>query len=88
MPAEPVPRRPSPVPREIALFAAAISFLLPGVGHLLVRAWARGLLWSLGSLVVALAGGGVALLLLMAIAAIDAYVFARDATQRPKETQS
>ena len=88
MPAEPVPRPPTADPRQIALTAAAISFLFPGLGHLLVRARSRGLLWAVGWLVVAVAGGGVALLLLMVISAIDAYVFARVATQRPEEEQS
>ncbi len=77
MAARPVPERPPADPRQVAMLAAGISFLFPGLGHFLVRAWARGAIWALGWLVVTIAGGGVAVLLLMAISAVDAYVFAR-----------
>ena len=77
MAAKPIPERPPADPRQVALIAAAISFLFPGIGPFLVHAWARGAIWALGWVVVGLAGGGVALLALMAISAVDAYAFAR-----------
>lgn len=72
--------KPAPSPARLALPAALLSFMAPGVGHLLIRAWSRGALWLAGWLVLG-AVSGVAhspvVLLLMAIAAVDAFVFAR-----------
>ena len=61
------------------LIAAALSLLLPGFGHFLIRSWLRGAIWLAGWFVVGAAGGvphGPAVVLLMLTAAVDAYVLA------------
>ena len=76
--------RPSPGvasrrPARLALPAVLLSVLLPGAGHLLLRAPLRGAIWMLGWILVARAGQGttVALTLLVVVAAVDAFVIAR-----------
>jgi hypothetical protein len=82
--------RPAPDPTRTAVFAAALTVLFPGAGHALVRDWARAGIWALGWVVVAAAGGGhsAALVVLGAIATIDAYVRARELTARAQEARS
>lgn len=82
--------RPAPDPVRIGLMAAMLSALLPGAGHALLRDWARAGIWAVGWILVGSAGGGhtVALMALMAIAAIDAYVRARQLYGEPQEKTS
>jgi hypothetical protein len=76
------------------LVAAALSFLAPGLGHFLIRSWVRGAIWLTGWLIVGAASGvqhGPAVLLLMLVAAIDAYALAlshpiRGGTSRDRES--
>ena len=61
------------------LVAAALSFLAPGFGHFLIRSWLRGAIWLAGWLIVGAASGvqhGPAVVIVMVVAAIDAYVLA------------
>lgn len=62
-----------------ALLVAALSFVAPGVGHFFIRSWLRGAIWLAGWLIVGAASGiahGPAVLILMLVAGIDAYVLA------------
>jgi len=70
----------APSARHLAVPAALLSFFVPGAGHFLIRAWARGAIWLVGWLIVAAASGvahGPAVLVLMVVSGADAYVFAR-----------
>ena len=87
MSAKPVPGRPATDPRHAAAIVAGISFLFPGSGHLLIGEWARGLTWAAGLLIVTLAGGGLPVLVLMVIAAVDACAFARRPAPPPEEEE-
>ena len=82
--------RPAPDPARMGLMAAMLSVLVPGAGHALLRDWARAGIWAVGWILVGSAGGGhsVALMLLMAIAAIDAYVRARQLHGDPQDKTS
>ena len=80
MPAHPAPDERPSVRRHAPALAAGVSFLFPGFGHFLIGAWARGVIWALGLVVVSAAGGGIFVLVLMAVTAADAYVFAREAS--------
>ena len=63
-----------------ALVPAALSMLLPGAGHLLIRRWGRAAIWFAGWLLIVGASGSShnpAVLVLMVVSAVDAYVFAR-----------
>ena len=75
--------------RQLALPAALVSLVFPGVGHLLIGMYGRAVTWFLGyvvfSFAVGLARPGAALVL-SAIVAVDAYVLARATS--PKETSS
>ena len=79
--------RPAPDPAWIGLMAVMLSALLPGAGHALLRDWARAGIWVLGWILVGSAGGGhsIALMALMVIAAIDAYVRARQLLAPPEK---
>lgn len=60
--------------------AAALSLLLPGAGHVLLRRWGRAAIWFAGWIVVVTAAGyqhSAAVLALMVLAALDAYLIAR-----------
>ena len=48
---------PDVPPHELVGLAAIFSFLVPGLGHLLIGAWPRGAIWLAGWLVVPSAGG-------------------------------
>ena len=75
-----VTARRSPAPAHLALLAAGLSLLLPGVGHFLIRAPLRGLIWLVGWIIVgALSGPSHSpfVLILMLAAAVDAYLVAR-----------
>ena len=76
-------------PRQLAVPAALISLLAPGVGHLLIGLRMRALTWFAGfvglTLVVGLTRPGVTFVLSLIIA-VDAYVLAR--TQPPAEASS
>ena len=85
MAAQRAPDERSSGPRHAPAIAAGVSFLFPGLGHFLIGAWMRGAIWALGLFVVSASGGGIFVLVLMAIAAVDAYVLARDA--RPPEPE-
>jgi hypothetical protein len=66
--------------QEIAGLAAIFSFLVPGLGHLLMGAWLRGAVWLAGWLVVSAAGGGgvhPGVMALMLVAGLDALVYGR-----------
>ena len=63
-----------------ALVPAALSMLLPGAGHLLIRRWGRAAIWFAGWLLIVGASGSShnpAVIALMVVSAVDAYVFAR-----------
>lgn len=71
--------------------AAALSLIVPGVGHLVIRRWGRAAIWFAGWILVAGASGSphnVAVVALMVVAAVDAYVFAqshaREATEQAR----
>ena len=73
-----------------ALMAAALSLVVPGAGHLIIGRWSRAAIWFAGwVLVVGASGSGhnAAVIVLMAVAAADAFVFARiearEAVERP-----
>lgn len=57
-----------------------LSFVLPGLGHMMVRAWTRGLIWLAGWILLTATSGGAAhplVLVLMVATAIDAVVYLR-----------
>ncbi len=61
------------------LLPAAMSMLLPGAGHLLIRRWGRAAIWFAGwVLVVGVSGSShnPAVVALMVFAALDSFVFA------------
>ena len=63
-----------------AVLATLLSAIVPGFGQFLVGAWVRGAIWFTGWLVLAVVAGGAhnaAVMALMVIASIDAYVIAR-----------
>ena len=70
-------RRREPLPPSLP---ALFSLIAPGAGHILIGMWTRGAVWLLGSYVLAATApmSVLPLLALMAIAAADAYVCARD----------
>jgi hypothetical protein len=60
--------------------AGVFSFLIPGLGHLLIRAWLRGTIWIAGWIVVSSAGGGgihQVVVALMLISGLDALLYGR-----------
>jgi hypothetical protein len=68
------------VAQELVGLAAIFSFLMPGLGHLLIGAWLRGAVWWAGWLVVPPAGGGGVhplVVALMFIAGLDALLYGR-----------
>ena len=84
MPArEEKPQRRQPSPVQMAVPAALTSFVAPGIGHFIVRAWWRGLLWLAGWIFLSMLSGvaeSPIVLILMLIAGVDAYVVARNQT--------
>lgn len=65
---------------RMAFPAALLSFVVPGFGQFLIRAWGRGAIWLVGWLLVSASAGAPqspVVVVLMLIAAIDAYVLAR-----------
>jgi hypothetical protein len=65
---------------ELVGLAAIFSFLVPGLGHLLIGAWLRAAVWWAGWIVVPAAGGGgvhPAVVALMLIAGLDALLYGR-----------
>lgn len=70
------------------LLAAALSLIVPGAGHLLIRRWGRAAIWFAGWILVVGASGSshnAAVIVLMAVAAVDAFVFARSDAQAASE---
>jgi hypothetical protein len=74
-----IPRPPEPIlpmsesgRQQLAGLAAILSFLVPGLGHLLIGAWLRGAIWLAGWLVA-----------LTFIASLDALLYARTRLTRP-----
>jgi hypothetical protein len=66
--------------QELAGLAAIFSFLVPGLGHLLIGVWLRGAAWLAGWLLVSAAGGGgvhPGVMALMLIAGLDALLYGR-----------
>ncbi len=57
--ADDVSARPEPAEMPRALLGCVLAWALPGVGHVVLGRWARGLLF--GSVVIALLLGGIAL---------------------------
>jgi hypothetical protein len=73
-------REPDSAQQELVGLAAIFSFLVPGLGHLLIGAWLRGAVWLAGWLVVSAAGGGgvhLAVVALMFVAGLDALLYGR-----------
>ena len=68
------------VPASRTAFPAALlSFVVPGLGQFLVRAWARGAIWLTGWLLISVYTGephSPVVLALMLAAAVDAYLTA------------
>jgi hypothetical protein len=65
---------------ELVAVAAMLSFVIPGLGHLVIAAWLRGSIWWVGWLVVSAAGGGGVnpiVVALMFIAGLDALLYGR-----------
>jgi hypothetical protein len=65
---------------ELVPVAAIFSFVIPGLGHLMIGAWLRGTIWWVGWLVVSAAGGGrvnAIVVALMFIAGLDALLYGR-----------
>lgn len=75
-------QEPQVTPQQLALPAALISLLAPGVGHLLIGLRMRALTWFAGFVALTLAVGltrpGVTFVLSLIIA-VDAYILARTA---------
>ena len=72
--------RPRPTARQLAPIAAALSFLVPGLGHFLVHSWTRGLIWLAGFVVIGILSRSshtIIPLILEITAAVDAYLTAR-----------
>ena len=83
------PRR-QPSPAWLAPLAAGISFLAPGLGQFLIGARLRGLIWFVGWIGIAelsRAQHTPIVLVLMVVAAVDAYLIARSTRpdDRPAE---
>ena len=65
---------------ELAGLGAIFSFLVPGLGHLFIGAWARAGIWFAGWLLVIEAGGGtvhLGVMALMVVAGIDVLLYGR-----------
>ena len=79
-------KEPQVTPRQLAVPAALVSLVAPGVGHLLIGLRMRALTWFAGfvglTLAVGLTRPGVTLVLSLIIA-VDAYILAR--TMPPAE---
>ena len=79
----PAKSRPHPkraTPAQMAPLAALISLFIPGLGHLFIGAWIRGLIWVGGYILIAELTVGTRtpiLFILMVIAAVDAFLTAR-----------
>ena len=74
------PRHERSASQELVGLAAIFSFLMPGLGHVLIGAWLRGAIWWAGWLVVPPAGGGGVhplVVVLMFIAGLDVLLYAR-----------
>lgn len=70
---------------RVAFPAALLSFVVPGLGHFLIRAWGRGAIWFAGWLLVsALAGAphSPVVIALTLIVAVDAYLLASSMPER------
>lgn len=72
--------------------AGILSFVVPGLGHLLLRMWSRAAIWLAGWILVGAASQAshsVPMLLLMFIAGLDAYFCARARGQSdPREAET
>ena len=69
-------------PRVPPGLAGIVSFVAPGLGHLLLRLWSRAAIWLVGWLVVGAASQAshsAPMLALMLIAGLDAYFCGRAA---------
>ncbi|MEO8092412.1 MAG: hypothetical protein ABI726_06865 [bacterium] len=65
---------------RMAFPAALLSFVVPGFGQFLIRAWVRGAIWLAGWFVVSAYAGAPhspVVVALMLVAAVDAYILAR-----------
>ena len=74
------PRHERSASQELVGLGAIFSFLMPGLGHVLIGAWQRGALWWAGWLVVPPAGGGGVhplVVVLMFIAGLDVLLYGR-----------
>lgn len=73
-------RPSSPSAGAVGLVAAGLSFLVPGMGHVVVLGQpARGLIWTVGWLALIVLGAGhlVPGIALMALSALDAWWVSR-----------
>ena len=82
-------KSPRLAPARIAFPAALLSFVVPGFGQFLIRAWGRGAIWLAGWLLVSASAGAPhspVVLVLMVVAAVDAYLMARSQPAPPSPT--
>ena len=71
--------------------AGILSFVAPGLGHLALRLWSRGATWLVGWVVIGAMSQGshsIPMLVLMAIAGVDAYLCARDRERELKTSDT
>jgi hypothetical protein len=64
----------------VVLIAAMLSFVVPGLGHLIMRVWLRGAIWMMGWIVVSGAGGWrlhPLVVALLVISGLDALLYRR-----------
>jgi hypothetical protein len=64
----------------VVLIAAMLSFVVPGLGHLIMRVWLRGAIWMAGWVVVSAAGGWNLhpfVVALLVISGLDALLYRR-----------
>ena len=78
-------------PRRMAPLLALISFFAPGVGHMLIGLWQRGLVWFASFLVFGLTVGATrpgTIWIVSGAVAIDAFVLAITAPENATDSKN
>lgn len=78
-------------PRGMAPLIAFLSFFAPGLGHVLIGLWQRGLVWFASFLVFGLtvgAGRPGTIWIVSGAVAVDAFVLAITGPRSPSDTES